>query len=121
MLSLVNAKPGEHLTDRKDYTKKVPIPPKTVDEAVDQVISDLDLKDRIKIANMSLDELVNLTYYLHVYFKNAFGIWSGNTELLADCRSISNELIYNEDEATVVILGIQWQRLQGTHKLKVVK
>jgi hypothetical protein len=123
LLGLVNAKSGEHLTDydRKDLLDKLPIPPKTVDEAVDQVISDLDLQDRVKIANMSLDELVNIHSALHIYFKNAFGLWSGNTELLADCRSISKELIYNEDDATVVILGVLWQKLQGTHTLRVVK
>ena len=86
LLRLVNAKSGEHLTDydRKDLLDKLPIPPKTVDEAVDQVISDLDLQDRVKIANISLDELVNIHSALHIYFKNAFGLWSGNTELLAD-------------------------------------
>ncbi len=61
---------------------------------------------KVKIAKMSLDELVNLHSSLHVYFKNAFGVWSGNKELLADCRAISEEPLYNEDEATVVILGV---------------
>jgi hypothetical protein len=123
LLGLVNAKAGERLTDfdRKELLDKLPIPPKTVDEAVDRLISDLDLKDRIKIASMSLDELVNIHSALHIYFKNAFGLWSGNTELLADCRSISKEPIYNEHEATIVILGVLWQKLQGTHTLRVVK
>jgi Circularly permutated YpsA SLOG family/Domain of unknown function (DUF6794) len=123
LLSLVNAKPGEHLTDhsRKEYLEKVPIPPKTVEEAVDRLILDLDLEARVKIAHMSLDDLVNLHTNLHVYFKNAFGVWRENKELLADCRSISIEPIYNEHEATVVILGVLWQKLQDTHKLKIVK
>ena len=123
LLSLVNAKSGEHLSDydRKELLDKLPILPKTVDEAVDQLISDLDLEARVKIAKMSLDDLVSLHTNLYVYCKNAFGIQSVNTELLVDCRSISNKPIYNEDEATVVILGVLWQRLQETHKLKVVK
>jgi len=123
LLGLLKAKPGEHLTDydRKELLEKLPIPPKTVEEAVDRLILDLDLEARVKIASMSLDELVNLHSNLHVYFKNAFGVWHGNKELLADCRSISKEPIYNEDEAIVVILGVLWQRLQDTHKLKIVK
>jgi len=123
LLGLVNAGAGKYLTDfdRKELLDKLPIPPKTVDEAVDRLLSDLDLKDKIKIANMSLDELVNLHSNLYVYFKNAFGVWSGNTELLASCRSISKEPIYNEDDATVVILGVLWQKLQETHTLRVVK
>ena len=123
MLSLVNAKAGERLTDfdRKELLDKLPVPPKTVDEAVDRLLSDLDLKDKTVIANMSIDNLVNLHTNLHMYFKNAFGLWSGNTELLASCRSISKEPIYSEDDATVVILGVLWQKLQETHTLRVVK
>jgi uncharacterized protein DUF6794 len=119
----VDAKSGEHLTDydRKELLDKLPIPPKTVEEAVDRLISDLDLESRVKIANMSLDDLVNLHTHLHVYFKNAFGVWHENKELLADCRSLSNEPIYSEDDATIVILGVLWQKLQDTHKLKIVK
>jgi hypothetical protein len=123
LLSLVNAKSDSMITDysKEEYLDKLPIPPKTVEEAVDRLISDLDLEARVKIANMSLDELVNIHSALHIYFKNAFGIWSGNKELLADCRSISEEPIYNEEEATVVILGVLWQKLQETHTLRVVK
>jgi len=123
LLGLVKAQSGSLLTDHKkeDYLDKVPVPPKTVDEAVDQLLSDLDLKDKIKIATMNLDDLINLHTNLHMYLKNAFGLWSGNTELLASCRSISKEPIYNEDDATVVILGVLWQKLQETHTLRVVK
>ena len=123
LLSLVKAQAGEHLTDfdRKELLDKLPIPPKTVDEAVDRVISDLDLKDRIKIAHMSLDDLLNLQTNLHMYFKNAFGLWSGNTELLASCRSISKEHIYSEDDATLVIIEALWKKLRETHVLRVVK
>jgi hypothetical protein len=123
LLGLVKAEAGKYLTDydRKELLDKLPIPPKTVDEAVDQLLSDLDLKDKIKIANMNLDDLINLHTNLHIYLKNAFGLWAGNTELLASCRSISKEPIYNEDDATIVILGVLWQKLQETHTLRVVK
>lgn len=123
LLALVKAKPGEHLADynKKELLDKLPIPPKTVDEAVERVISDLDLKDKIKIANMDLNDLIKLHTILHVYFKNAFGLWSGNTELLASCRSISKEHIYTEDDATLVIIEALWKKLRETHVLRVVK
>jgi hypothetical protein len=123
LLSLVNAKSGEHLTDydRKELLDKLPIPPKTVEEAVERLISDLDLESRVKIGNMDLNNLINLNPKLHVYFKNAFGVWHGNTELLADCRAISEEPLYNEDGATFVILKALWEKLRGTHTLRVVK
>jgi hypothetical protein len=123
LLGLLKAKPGEHLTDydRKELLEKLPIPPKTVDEAVDQVISDFDLKDKIKIANMDLSDLLDVHSNLHVYFKNFFGLWAGNTELLASCRSISKGNVYREDDVTLVIIKALWKKLKETHVLRVVK
>lgn len=123
LLSLVKAEAGEYLTDyeMEDYLKKLPVPPKTVDEAVDSLISDLDLKSRMVIANMELDDLVNLHSNLFVYFKNAFAIWSGNNELMESCHFISEKPLENEDDATAVIMAILWKKLRDTHLLKVVK
>lgn len=123
LLSLVNAKAGEYITDydMEVYLKKLPIPPKTVDEAVDTLISDLDLKSRMVIANMDLDELIHLHSNLFVYFKNAFGVWSGNTELIESYRLISKEPVNDENDATAVIMGVLWKKLRDTHLLKVVK
>jgi len=123
LLGLVNAKAGEYLTDydMEVYLKKLPVPPKTVDEAVDNLISDLDLKSRMVIANMDLDDLIHLHSNLFVYFKNAFGIWSGNAELLESCRSISREPVNNEDDATAIIMAVLWKKLRETHMLRVVK
>jgi Circularly permutated YpsA SLOG family/Domain of unknown function (DUF6794) len=123
VLSLVHAQAGSTISDysKDEYLDKLPAPPKTIDEAVNRLIEDLDLRDKVKMANMNLDELVNIHSALHVYFKNAFGLWSGNKELLADCASISNESIYNEDDASAVILGVLWQKLQENYTLRVVK
>ncbi len=123
LLSLVHAKSGERLADydRKELLDKLPIPPRTVDEAVLRMLSDLDLKTKTKIAHMELNDLHNLHLELHVYFKNAFGVWHENKELLADCRTTSGEPIRDEDEATFVILMALWEKLRGTHKLKIVK
>ena len=76
LLGLVKAKSDVDLTDcnKDDYSEKLPVPPKTVDEAVDRLISDLDLKDQAIIANMVLDDLINLHSNLFVYFTNAFGL-----------------------------------------------
>jgi hypothetical protein len=123
LLGLVKAKSGEYVTDydRKDFSKMVFMPPKTVDEAVERLLSDLDLEIRVKIANMDLNNLASVHSELHVYFKNTFGVWHGNKELLADCRALSEDPLYNEDEAIFVILKALWEKLRGTHTLRVVK
>ena len=123
LLGLVKAQAGSLLTDHDmdEYLEKLPVPPKSVDEAVDQVIEDLDLRDKVTIANMNLDGLVNLHPSLHVYFKNAFGLWPGNKELIESCRAISKEPVRDDDDATSVILGVLFKKLYETHKLRGVK
>ena len=123
LLQLVNARAGANISDfdMDEYLEKLPAPPRTVDEAVDQVIEELDLKDKVTIANMDLDDLVNLHPHLHVYFKNAFGLWPGNKELIESCRSISKEPVNDENDATSVILGVLFKKLYESHKLRTVK
>lgn len=123
LLNLVHAKSGENITDfdRKELLDKLPIPPRTVDEAVDKMISALDLGLKVKIANTDLNHLAGVHSMLHVYVKDAFGVWHSNKELLADCRSKSDDPICSEDEATLVILKALWKKLRGTHTLRVVK
>jgi hypothetical protein len=57
----------------------------------------------------------------HAYFKDALDLLSGNKDLLASCRSISKEHVYNEDDAIFVIMEALWKKLRQTHKLRVVK
>ncbi len=123
LLGLIGAKKGEDLTDydKKDYLKKLPIPPKTVDEAVERLIYTFDLEDKVKIANMKLNDLLDLPASEHSYFKNALDLLSGNKDLLASCRSVSKEHVYNEDDAIFVIMEALWKKLRQTHKLRVVK
>ena len=70
---------------------------------------------------MDLEDLVNLHSSLHVYFKNAFGLWPGNKELIESCRSISKEPVNDENDATSVILGVLFKKLYETYKLRTVK
>jgi len=123
LLQLVNARAGANTTnfDKNEYLEKLPVPPRTVDEAVGRVIEGLDLRDRITISNINLNDLVNLYPHLHVYFKYAFGLWSGNKELIESCRSISKESVNDENDATSVILGVLLKKLLETHKLRAVK
>jgi hypothetical protein len=123
LLQLVNARTGSNISDfdMNVYLEKLPVPPRTVDEAVDRVIEDLDLRDRVTISNMDLDDLVNLHPHLHIYFKYAFGLWSGNKELIESCRAISKEPVCDENDATSVIMGILFKKLLETHKLRTVK
>lgn len=122
-LVLLKAEPGERLTDydQKDYINKLPIPPKTVDEAVERLISNLDLKEKVKIASQNLDDLRNSNPNSYGYFKNVLGLLSGNKELMTSCRSISKKHVYNEDDAARVIIEALRKKVRQTHSLRVVK
>ena len=123
LLGLIGAKPGENLTDydKKDYLKKLPIPPRTIDEAVERLMYNFDLEDKVKIANMNLNDLMDLPTHEHEYFKNALDLLSGNKDLLASCRSISKEHVYDEDGAIFVLMEALWKKLKQTYKLRIVK
>ncbi|MBW2055699.1 MAG: hypothetical protein JRI29_08400 [Deltaproteobacteria bacterium] len=75
----------------------------------------------VKLASMKLNDLMELPINEHAYFKNALDLLSGNKDLLASCRSISKEHLYNEDDAIFVIMEALWKKLRQTHKLRVVK
>ena len=123
LLGLIGAKTGEDFTDydKKDYLKKLPIPPKTIDEAVERLIYKFNLEDKVKIANMKLNDLLDLPANEHAYFKEALDLLSGNKALLASCRSISKEHVYNEEDAIFIIMEALWKKLRQTYKLRVVK
>ena len=95
--------------------------PRTVAEAVDRLLSNMPLKDKITVANMSHDELPNLHLTLGGYILNKFDLLLGNWELMKSCRARSESPLQHEEDAVSIILDALWEKLQQTHKLRVVK
>ena len=102
------------------YIEKLPVPPKTVDEAVDRLISEIPLKERVNIANMGVDDLMHLHNNLSVYVKSAFRLYHDNKELLESCKAISAHPIYSTDDVATVIIGVLYKKLIETHKMRLV-
>ena len=69
---------------------------------------------------MQLNDLMALLTDEHAYFKNALDLMSGNKELLASCRSVSKEHVYNEKDAIFVMMEALWKKLRQSHKLRVI-
>ena len=95
--------------------------PKTVDEAVSRLISDLPLKDKTMIARMDENDLPSLFLTLGAYIRDKFGLGSGNEALLDSCRSVSGENNIHEDDASMVIIRELWEELRKSHTIKAVK
>jgi hypothetical protein len=123
ILDLMNVPSGGAITDysKKHYLEKLPVLPKTIHEAVDRLMSELALKDKVLIANMTYDELVDLNSNLGAYIRNAFRLWSGNDELMESCRFVSKNKKLTIDGASFAIIDKMWEKLRKTHKLKVIK
>ena len=96
-------------------------PPKTVDEAIQNLLNALPLKEKITIANMLEDDLINLHPILGRYILDKFGLWSGNEELVESCLAIADYPLQNEDDAAAVIIRELWHQLRQTHRLRIIK
>ena len=98
-----------------------PEAPRTVAEAVNRLATNMPLKDKTTIANMAFSELPNLHLTLGGYILNNFGLLSGNWELMRSCRSEAKTTLQHDEEAVGIIIEALWEKLQQTHKLRVVK
>ena len=95
--------------------------PMTVDDAVKRLIANMPLKFKVDLSKMDEGELINLHFTFGAFIRNQFGLWSGNEDLLNDCRQMSGITFMHPDDAAAFIIGELWERLSKTHKLRVVK
>jgi len=108
-------------TDMADSSQAAHRLPRTVEEAVDQLISEWPLKGKLKIASRKKEDLVYLHLSLGEYIRSRFELRSGNKELMKSCCSVSGKREIHEDEASELIMKEFWKKLQETHVLRVVK
>ncbi len=59
--------------------------PRSVQEAVKQLLLELSDTDKLAIKNTSEEELDKFHLTLGSYIRNEFGLWTNNEELLKDC------------------------------------
>lgn len=123
LLDLMDAPQGSKATDYyKDmYLQKLPDLPKTVDEAVDQIMSDMTLDERVRMANFDKEELRVINYSLSIFIRNQLFMKDINKELFESCLTVSGNKNLNEGTAALVIIERLWEKLRKTYKLRVVK
>ena len=93
--------------------------PKTVDEAVDRIISEMSLDERVRIARLSKDELFPMKLALRLYAQTRLEESGINEELKESCMAIVGEEL-DEAGASTVIIDALWERLTKSHGLRVV-
>ena len=95
--------------------------PKTVEQAVDILLSDLLLQEKTAIANMQRDNLTDLHFSLGRFIRNEFNLLADNEKLMDSCRLLSGKQDLHPDDASSVIIESLWETLQDTHALRVVE
>jgi len=91
--------------------------PRTVDEAVHQIIADFSLRDKVETANLTEEDPAIIKAVLEIYVGEKLNEWMINNELHEDRI---HDLMY-AGEASAVILEKICERLQETHRVRVVK
>ncbi len=94
--------------------------PTTIEQAVDQLISDLPIKQKRELVDMAETDLSNLHISMGVHIRNEFNLWD-NPELMESCRIFVGDDFLHEDSASTLIIRELWKRLRTLKKLKVVK
>ncbi len=112
--------PGSYARERHKLDQPY-TPPTTAEDAVQRLISDMSLKAKTILANMTETEIMTLNDSLGRYITDKFELTSGNEELIKSGRLLSGERHFNEEEVAAVIIRELWQKLRETHKLRVIK
>jgi len=95
--------------------------PKTVEQAVDILLSELSLKEKAAIANMQKNNLTDLHFSLGRFIRNEFNFLADNEELMDSCRLLSGKQDLHVDDDSTVIIELLWKSLQDPYALRLVK
>lgn len=95
--------------------------PKTVEEAVGELIKELPLKTRTEIARMDEKELGSLPLSLVQYMREKLSSWLDSDPLVESCRSFSGDDDMHPDDAPLVILRALWTTLRKRYGIRIVK
>jgi hypothetical protein len=87
-------------------------PPKTVEDAVDLLLSILDKETMEAFAGRSEKELKHYHCTAGVLIRKEFELTDGNDELIESCRRFSGQSDLDGRGASIVILKALWETLR---------
>ena len=95
--------------------------PPSIETAIEQLFEGLSFKDKTKLANLNVEDMIRHHPTLLDRLRNEFGLWGENSSLLASCRSVTGDPQLHQDQAVNVILDGLRKLLRQKHKLRLVK
>ena len=93
---------GKYLMSDKSDSKDINIELSSADKIIEEIISELPMKERVAIANMNKEDIEILKNVFNKYVR-------GKTDTEVDDSEYTN------------IMNNLWEKLRQTHKLRVVK
>ncbi len=104
-----------------DPARAHPLVPATVEEAVQDLVSVMSLRDKTAIGRMKREELGRLQPTLGRYIRTKYGLWSVNRALMESCRARADTADLNVEDISRIIITALWEELRRTHRLRVLK
>ena len=96
--------------------------PRSVDEVVALLYSDLPLRDRIILSRLSEEELDSSVYLaLAKSIRQEFGLYTGNEHLIASCRSYLGREYDSYEDPAMVIMKELWKKIRKNQSLRLIK
>ena len=96
----------------KRNQKTMQPPPKTVEDAVNLLLSILDKETMEAFASRSEKELKYYHCTAGVLIRKEFKLIGGNDELIESCRKFSDQSDLDGKGASIVILKVLWESLR---------
>jgi len=93
--------------------------PKSVDQAIDRLFSELSFPEKTVIVNKSEEELIDLQFTLGEYIRKEYRL-DENDDLMESCRLISKVDEINIGHASFIIILELWKKLQTIYIFKGV-
>ena len=90
------------------------VPPKTLDDALNLLLSLLDKETMEIFARRSEKELKHYHCTAGVLIRREFKLTEGNDELIESCRKFSGQSDLDGQGASIVILKALWKSLRQT-------
>lgn len=94
--------------------------PNRVEMAVDGLFKEMSFGDKTRIANMSVERLIEFHKSYGSFIRMRFRL-PGNDPLMESCRSVSGLIEISGVQASYIILEELWKKLQDSNVLKIVK
>lgn len=104
-----------------DPARAHPLVPASVEEAVQDLITVMSLRDKTAIGRMKREELGRLQPTLGRYIRTKYGLWSVNRALMDSCRARAGRADLGVEEISRIIIVALWEELKKTHRLRVLK